>query len=209
MPALYVVAGPNGVGKSTLFNSIIPEGVDYINADLIVKSLRERSGGNNIQDIANQEVSSLFYSKIKNRETFALETNLADVETYKSFIAVQSLDYEVYVFFLCAEPLEICIERVIQRVTLGGHNVYPNIIRERYETGLKLLKHYKSFPDRLVLLDNSTGQLELQAEIHRGNVHFQNEKISTWAAEVITQESVKTESVSSIEEIRKNYKPKS
>jgi ABC-type branched-subunit amino acid transport system ATPase component len=137
MPALYVVAGPNGVGKSTLFNSIIPVGIDYINADLIVKSLKEQSGGNNIQDIANQEVASLFFSKIKKNESF------------------------------------------------------------------------KSFPNRLVLLDNSTGQLELQAENHQGNLHFQNEKISNWAAEILSQESVRSDAFSSIEDVRKNYKPKS
>ncbi|MCE2994809.1 MAG: zeta toxin family protein [Cyclobacteriaceae bacterium] len=167
MPSLYVVAGPNGVGKSTLFNAIIPEGIDYINADLIVNSLREQSGGNNIQDIANQEVSSLFYSKIKKNESFALETNLSDIETYKSFIGIQSLHYEVNVFFLSVEPVEICIERVNQRVKQGGHNVNANIIR------------------------------------------FQNERICNWAAEVISQESTKSDSFSSIEDVRKNYKPKS
>ncbi len=209
MPSLYVVAGPNGVGKSTLFNSIIPEGLDYINADLIVKSLREQSGGNNIQDIANQEVASIFYSKIKKNESFALETNLSDIETYKSFIGIQSLQYEVNVFFLSVEPVEICIERVNQRVKQGGHNVNANIIRERYITGLALLKHYKSFPNRLVLLDNSTGQLELQAEMHHGNLHFLNERISNWASEIISQVPTKSESFSSIEEVRKNYKPQS
>jgi predicted ABC-type ATPase len=40
MPVLYVVAGPNGAGKTTVFNSLIPSGVDYINADLVVKSIK-------------------------------------------------------------------------------------------------------------------------------------------------------------------------
>ncbi len=91
MPVLYVVAGPNGAGKTTVFNSLIPSGVDYINADLVVKSIREQAGGLNVQDIANYEVAKLFYSKIEKKESFAIETNLCDLETYKSFIDVQGL----------------------------------------------------------------------------------------------------------------------
>jgi predicted ABC-type ATPase len=105
MPVLYVVGGPNGAGKTTVFNSLIPLGVDYINADLVVKSIREQAGGLNVQDIANHEVAKLFYSKIEKRESFAIETNLCDLETYKSFIGVQGLGYEVNIFFSVLTPL--------------------------------------------------------------------------------------------------------
>ncbi len=45
MPELYVVAGPNGVGKTTLFKELIPFGTDYINADLIARTLRKMEDG--------------------------------------------------------------------------------------------------------------------------------------------------------------------
>src|SRR5258707_6368261 len=105
MPVLYVVAGPNGAGKTTMFNSIIPAGVDYINADLVVKTIREQAGGLNVQDIANHEVSKFFYEKVGSRESFAIETNLCDLETYKSFIGVRGSCYEVNIFFLCVDQV--------------------------------------------------------------------------------------------------------
>ncbi|WP_236676058.1 hypothetical protein [Chryseolinea lacunae] len=57
MPELHVVAGPNGVGKTTAFATIVPQGLEYVNADMIAKTIREKAGGLNTQDIANQEAA--------------------------------------------------------------------------------------------------------------------------------------------------------
>lgn len=206
MPVLYVVAGPNGAGKTTVFNSLIPTGVDYINADLVVKSIREQAGGLNVQDIANHEVAKLFYSKIEKRESFAIETNLCDLETYKSFIGVQGLGYEVNIFFLCVDSVDICIGRVNQRVSQGGHNVNPDVILSRYITGQKLLGHYKSFPDRLVLIDNSLGPLNKQAELHMGKLVFKSGQLSEWVKNIISDATQPQDKPTSIEEVRKRYK---
>jgi predicted ABC-type ATPase len=208
MAVLYVVAGPNGAGKTTMFNSVIPSGVDYINGDLVVKSVREQAGGLNVQDIANHEVAKLFYSKIEKKESFAIETNLCDLETYKSFIGVQGLGYEVNILFLSVDQVEICIDRVNLRVSRGGHNVNPDVVRSRYITGLKLLGHYKYFPDRLVLLDNSLGSLDMQAELHKGLVYFQAGQISEWVKNILTGPTSPVPPATSIEEVRKRYKKK-
>ena len=45
MPELHVVAGPNGVGKTTIFKNLVPQGLDYINADLIAKTIKEKARG--------------------------------------------------------------------------------------------------------------------------------------------------------------------
>jgi predicted ABC-type ATPase len=148
MSELYIVAGPNGAGKTTLFKKIIPEGVDYINADAIAKTIREKAGGLNVQDIANRETAEIFSTKVRQRESFSIETNLADVDTYKSFIALKALGYRINLVFLSVDDINTCIARVAQRVAQGGHNVNPDVIRARYETGLKLLAHYKNDIDR-------------------------------------------------------------
>lgn len=91
MPELHIVAGPNGVGKTTAFATIVPQGLDYINADLIAKTIKEKAGGLSTQDIANQEAAKIFFEKAARQELFAIETNLYDVETYKSFQELQGL----------------------------------------------------------------------------------------------------------------------
>jgi len=144
VPILYVVAGPNGAGKTSAFRQLVPAGTDYINADLIAKGIREQAGGLNTQELANSEAAILFENKIKAGETFAIETNLVDADTYKSFISAQrTYGYQVTLLFLTVDDVNVCIKRVEQRVREGGHNVNPLVIRDRYVTGLKLLAHYK------------------------------------------------------------------
>jgi predicted ABC-type ATPase len=207
MPELHVVAGPNGAGKTTIFKNLVPRGLDYINADLIAKTIKEKAGGLNTQDIANREAAKIFYEKASKRESFAIETNLYDVDTYKSFRALQAEGYQILIYFLAVDDVEICIDRVKLRVSQGGHNVNPDVIRERYTLGISLLKHYKNFPDVLILMDNSDGILRTVLELHNGVVHQQANPCKNWVKTIMEQtppqESAgKTES---IEEVRKLY----
>jgi predicted ABC-type ATPase len=98
-PELHVLAGPNGVGKTTGYDFIVPKGLGYINADLIAKEIRDKAGGLNTQDIANGEATKIFFKRIAARESFAFETNLADLDTYKTLQAVQTSGYKVVSIF--------------------------------------------------------------------------------------------------------------
>jgi predicted ABC-type ATPase len=208
MPELHVVAGPNGVGKSSTFETLVPAGTDYINADLIAKEIKAKAGGLNTQDIANQEASQLFYQRVKDGKSFAIETNLCDVETYKSFQGVQSLGYQILIYFLAVYDVQVCIDRVKQRVSQGGHNVNPDVIKERYTKGLALLKHYKAFPDSLVLLDNIEGIYRTQAVLNKGIIQFKSKDIERWAQGLIEDAPTSEKAIdkNSIDEIRKMYK---
>lgn len=208
MPELHIVAGPNGAGKTSAFKAIVPQGVDYLNADLIVKEIKEKAGGLNVQDIANGEVMNIFYQKIARNESFAIETNLCDDPTYKSFQELQRKGYDIYVYFLCVDDVNICINRVNLRVRQGGHNINPDVIQQRYTTGLALLKHYRDFPDVLMLLDNTEGVMNLEAELRRGVVKFRAHSETEWVKSIFDTSRVqkKDPKDESIEEVRRKYK---
>lgn len=208
MPELHVVAGPNGAGKTTIFKDLVPQGLDYINADLIAKTIREKAGGLNTQDLANQEAAKIFYEKTSRRESFAIETNLYDLETYKSFQGLQALGYQIFLYFLAVDDVNICINRVKLRVEQGGHNVNPDVIKQRYTTGLALLKHYKDFPDVMILLDNSDGIAKTELELRKGVVHYQSAQSKEWVKTIVEEkqsmESLKE--VKSTHDVKKLYK---
>lgn len=210
MPQLHIVAGANGVGKTTAFKNLVPEDLDYINADLIAKVLKEQAGGLNTQDLANQEAARVFEEKARLKESFALETNLYDVQTYKSFQALQKEGYEILIYFFAVEDVDICIDRVKLRVEQGGHNVNPDVVRQRYLNGLALLKHYKDFPDLLMLLDNTDGILTTQLELERGAIRYQNPQCRFWALEILSAIPSKDSILEqdSIDEVRKMYRCK-
>jgi len=55
---------------------------------------------------------------------------------------------------MSTDNLDVLNKRIKERVQLDYHFVNPLIVEERYVTGLKLLNHYFSKPDRLQLFDN-------------------------------------------------------
>ena len=128
-PMLYILAGPNGIGKTSSFYDFIPQNMIFINADDIAKQLREKSGDLNIQEIANGEATKLMNNLIAKRANFGFETNLADTETWKFIENIQLIGYEIVVDFYSIDDVEICINRVFNRVKEGGHFVRPDIVR--------------------------------------------------------------------------------
>jgi predicted ABC-type ATPase len=204
-PAIYVLAGPNGIGKTTLNPFFIPNGVPYINADDIARQLRERLGDINVQEIANAQALERMNEFIAKRKGLAIETNLADKETWQFLIGVQGLGYALHLNFFGVSDIDICINRVFNRVPQGGHFVQPDIVRMRYEAGLKLLRHYKNIPNRLILTDNTTESVNC-AELSLGKVLYKIEYLPAWVEFVLSDDSVAQSEVSSLDAIREKYR---
>lgn len=210
MPELYVIAGTNGVGKTTSFIRLIPKGLEYVNSDLIAKAIREQAGGLNAQDIANREAVDQFNRKISARESFGIETNLYDHETFKSFQAVQALGYTINLFYIGVEDVRVCNQRIENRVKQGGHFVRPEIVEHRFEMGIRLLAYYKDFPDRLIIFDNTEGPWTKELELRRGEIISKGDSIKSWVLPIIDsiQKKAKLKDQDSIEDVRRAYRRK-
>ena len=89
-------------------------------------------------------------------ETFTFETVLSHPS--KIDFLKQSLikGYKNYLYFICTVDPAINIERVQQRVELGGHAVPENRIIKRYNESLELLPLIIPFCYRVYLFDNSS-----------------------------------------------------
>ena len=153
-PFFYVIAGPNGVGKSTAAFQYLPSGVELINSDDITRQFRaEQSHQEVIQQMTNSESQRRIQQHLHNREPLAVETNLHEVETWQYFIAIQQSGYEFRLLFLCTSALSTLNQRVLNRHLQGGHFVRDDVIRGRYVAGLSLLNHYFDKPDSLTLIN--------------------------------------------------------
>ena len=206
-PSLFILAGPNGIGKTTSFYDFIPQSTTFINADDIAKQLREKSGDVNIQEIANGEATKLMNDLIAQKASFGFETNLADNETWKFIENMQLIGYQIIVNFYCIDDIEICIKRVFNRVKEGGHFVRPDIVRMRYENGLKLLKYYFNLPDKLILTNNSDLPIEfLIAE--KGEIIYRKNNLPEWIISVLPELKNDILVDKSIDEIKQKYRNK-
>ncbi|MCY7360076.1 MAG: AAA family ATPase [Rudanella sp.] len=210
-PSFYVVAGPNGVGKSTASFQYLSEGVELINSDDIARQIRHQQQHQEVvQRMTNEESQRRIQTHLKNRETFAVETNLHEADTWQYFLALQQAGYAFRLIFMCVDDLTVLNQRVISRYQQGGHFVREDIIRGRYEAGLLLLNHFFDEPDVLMLIDGSA-QPELIFQRIDREVKFQNTPLPEWVIKHLSTHfqdippATPTTSLSSIDGVRTRY----
>jgi len=177
---LYIIAGPNGVGKTTLSYTILPEIFDcyeFVNADEIAKGISPlnpekagiRSGRLMLQRI--QELLAL-------NESFAIETTLSTKSYFNLVRKAQLQQYEVVLLFLTLDSAELAVQRVSTRVKEGGHNIPKEVIERRYENGLQnLFKIYIPIVDQWLIVNNSSENFEFIAEGAKDEILIKNEKL--------------------------------
>ena len=154
LPQAVILAGPNGAGKTTASRGLLPLGVEYVNADIIAQRLTGRSdapGELKAMRIEIVEIERL----VAAGESFAVETTLAAKAFEKRIAQWREAGYTTVLIFMSLSSAELSIERVRARVAHGGHHVPENIVRRRYEEGLKnLFGRYRQIVDRWYLYDN-------------------------------------------------------
>ena len=179
-PSFYVIAGPNGTGKSTTAFQVIPIGVEQINSDDIARQFNELHAQREVViQLTNDEAQRRIQQHLRLKEPFSVETNLHDNDTWQYFLAIQQLGYVFELIFFCTNQLETLVKRVKDRYLQGGHFVREDIIRGRYEAGLYLLNVHFDKPDALTLIDTSNGWNVVYRRDHTGVITWAH-PLPTW-----------------------------
>lgn len=167
MKNLFVIAGCNGAGKTTASYTILPEILDcreFVNADEIAKGLSpfqpEKAG---IQ--AGRLMLTRIKSLLQSGENFAFETTLA-TRIYVNLIeGAKGRGYKITLLFFWLNSPDLAVKRVKNRVKEGGHNISVDIIRRRYESGLRnFFGLYKPIVNDWIFIDNSGEPYQIIAE---------------------------------------------
>jgi predicted ABC-type ATPase len=89
-------------------------------------------------------------------ENFAFETTLASRGLAPWLRGLQQRGYRVHLMFLWLRTADLAVSRVMDRVRAGGHHVPEDVVRRRYQAGLRnLFKLYIPLADGWKVLDNS------------------------------------------------------
>jgi len=167
MPTLYIIAGPNGAGKTTASFSLLPDMLEckeYVNADEIARGISPfNPEGVAIEAgrIMLQRIDEL----ITDNESFAFETTLSTRSYAKTIERCKARGYNVTLVFFWLNSPELAMERVLLRVSKGGHNIPAAVIRRRYDKGIKnLLTLFIPVCDYWIVADNSTAHRMIVAE---------------------------------------------
>ncbi len=185
---LYLFAGVNGVGKSTMYNSQIEEGIKQsirINTDEIVRTFGDWK--NNADQIKAAKIAI----KLRNHcfeegKSFNEETTLTGKTILKTIDRAKELGYKIYLYYIGVDSPEIAKERVRNRVLKGGHDISSEVIEKRYYESLENLKKIISKCNYVDIYDNT--------DIYKLVFSFANNEIiknpissSEWAKEAIRE----------------------
>ena len=152
---MYILAGANGSGKSTISRVLLPEeNVTYINPDDIAKELNPaRPVAAAIA--AGKEALRRVDEYIAEGRSFAIESTLSGFAYVKRIERARSLGYEVYIGYVYLDSPEMCIARIAARVKAGGHYIPDDDVRRRYaRSKANFLEVYAKIADHWMLYNN-------------------------------------------------------
>lgn len=171
MPKLYIIAGCNGAGKTTASYTILPEMLkcnEFVNADEIARGLSPFSP----EKMAIQ-AGRILIERVRvlmdDGKDFAMETTLATRTHLNIIKKAQERGYTVTLLYFWLNMPSLAVERVKLRVLSGGHNVSEEMIRRRYDAGIKyLFELYVPVCEYWIIIDNSNNPIEIICEGGKG-----------------------------------------
>lgn len=173
-PIVIAFCGPNGAGKSTINISIFESGGfqgEYINADDIAKTLLAQIPDDRERNIKAAELAEAKrIDAMKHGRPFAFETVMSTPEKVALLTSAKSNGYDIFLFYVSTENPDINVQRVLNRVALGGHPVEAQAIIKRYHSSLSLLASAVDHADFAQVFDNSSSQAINIAEKIEGHL---------------------------------------
>jgi len=160
-PVLLFLAGPNGSGKTTFFETYLePLGLPYVNADRIARLLRTADPAAPTEATdrrAFSEAERLRAALAGARLSFCTETVFSDpVRAKLRFLEdARARGFAVFLVFIGLESATLSIARVKQRVQQGGHDIPDDRLRARFPRTLANLREAVTTVDEAWLFDNS------------------------------------------------------
>ena len=177
---VYVVAGPNGSGKTTFAREFLPNYAkcpNFVNADLIAQGLSPfapRSAAIK----AGRLVLSRIHEFSKSGADFGFETTLSGKTHLRLFRRLEEEGYCVHIFFLWVPCAELSLLRVKNRVADGGHNVPAVDVTRRFGRSIdNFFNVYQPFTHSWMLFDTSGVTPVLAAKGANGSVTVEHAEI--------------------------------
>lgn len=197
MPArLFVLAGVNGAGKSSLGGAAIQaSGAEFFNPDIAAARLREQQPG-----LSAEQANGLAWTlgrrgverALAEGLTYAFETTLGGASITRLLLDGARAGAEVHVWYAGLATPELHLKRIAARVAAGGHDIPETKVRERFDASrsnlVKLMPHLASLRvyDNSIEADPRAGRrpqplLLLQMQQRRVIAHAPLRSVPAWA----------------------------
>ena len=184
MRKYIIFAGVNGAGKSTLYQTN-PQLFDMprINMDEIV---REFGNWRSAQDVltAGKIAVKRWKDFITEGVSFNQETTLCGKSIIRNIQVAKAAGYDIELYYVGVDSVEIVKERVRLRVLAGGHGIPEQDIEKRYQESPLQLKAVLPICDLVVLYDN-TEKFGRIADFENGICTRKVSKLPLWVKDIL------------------------
>lgn len=187
-PAVIVLAGSNGAGKTTFFEQYVqPLRLPFINADRLAAALRANDPSappSVIDRRAFEHAEVLRRAFVEARVSFCTETVLSDeVGAKLRFLRdADAAGFDIVLIFIGLDSALLSVARVIQRVQAGGHDVADEKLHARFPRTLRNLAAAIPVVGDAILFDNTSDEspYRLVAVYERGRLARRITPLPRW-----------------------------
>ncbi len=145
----WLIAGPNGVGKTTYAFRNVPAvsgSMNFVNLDEIARGLSPLD-----PQLAEREAARIALSRardfIARGIVFSMETTMAGRTQLALLKEARREGLSPALLYFSVQNPEICLERIARRVAEGGHDVAEAIVRRRFQRSHENLSAYCAAAD--------------------------------------------------------------
>ena len=166
LPQLWILAGPNGAGNSTLAQRYVAGRIEIINPDNIAVELAP-----------NQQATPAIASKAGR---IAIETILSGQGECAFMKNALDRGFKFNLVFVGISSVLQSRSRVAERILRGGHAVPPADIERCFGLSMNHLAQAIQIAHRVLLLDNSGKRLRLLVSCENGRVKHIGAHLPRW-----------------------------
>jgi predicted ABC-type ATPase len=169
MPKCIIIAGPNGVGKTTFAHQYLlrdAEVVHFVNVDLIASGISPLK-----PEIANRTAGRLFLQELdrlaSEKRDFAFETTLSGLTYVHRIKSWKAQGYRIEIIYLRVGSARLAVRRIAIRVRQGGHFVPDEDVFRRFDRSWNnFVSIYQPLADYWGVYDNTGKEPKLIESIH-------------------------------------------
>ena len=118
-----------------------------------------------------------------------METTLSGNGPLRLMGAARTAGYRIELHYVCVNVPELAIDRIRNRVALGGHDVPERDVRRRYARSLARLPAAITRSDEARLYDNSNHDMPYrEVAIFTADLRWTTEQLPDWASAALSRE---------------------